>query len=71
MQADPHIVSNQLIRRMRALPTEVQEHILAFLPPKPKPKKAPEGLQKSLEKLQNSPKRTPMDLKGLDDFVLD
>lgn len=69
MQADPHIVSNQVIRRIQALPTELQEKILSFLPEKPKPKQ-PIGLQRSLEKLQRSPKRSPMDLKGLDDFVL-
>ncbi len=70
MQADPHIVSNQVIGRMQALPTELQEKILSFVPEKPK-QKQPAGLQRSLEKLQNSPKRTSMDLKGLDDFVLD
>lgn len=69
MQADPHIVSNQVIRRMADIPTELQEIILSFVPRKPK-KKLPGGLQRSLEKLQKSPKRTPMDLKGLDDFVL-
>ncbi len=69
MQADPHIVSNQVIRRMQTLPTELQEKILSFLPEKPKAKQ-PAGLQRSLEKLQRSPKRSPMDLKGLDDFVL-
>jgi len=71
MQADPHIVTNQVIRRMHHLPVELQEIILSFVPPKPKRKpKQPTGLQRSLEKLQRSPKRTPMDLKGLDDFVL-
>jgi len=69
MQADPHIVSNQVIRRMQTLPTELQELIISFVPEKPK-QKYPIGLQRSLEKLQRSPKRTPMDLKGLDDFVL-
>lgn len=70
MQADPHIVSNQVIRRMKALPSDVQELILSYIPPpRPKPKQ-PANLQRSLEKLQQSPKRTSMDLKGLDDFVL-
>lgn len=69
MQADPHIVSNQMIRRMQTLPPDVQELILSYIPTKPKPKQ-PAGLQRELEKLQRSPKRTPMDLKGLDDFVL-
>jgi len=69
MQADPHIVSNQVIRRMQTLPTELQELIISFVPEKPKLKQ-PAGLQRELEKLQRSPKRTPMDLKGLDDFVL-
>jgi hypothetical protein len=70
MQADPHIIRNQVIRRMQALPTELQEKILSFIPEKPK-QKQPANLQNCLQKLQNSPKRTPMDLKGLDDFVLD
>jgi len=69
MQADPHIVTNQVIRRMHDLPVEIQEIILSFVPQKPK-QKHPAGLQRELEKLQRSPKRTPMDLKGLDDFVL-
>ena len=69
MQADPHVISNQVIRRMQKLPTELQDIILSFVPEKPK-QKQPVGLQKSLEKLQQSPKRTSMDLKGLDDFVL-
>jgi hypothetical protein len=70
MQADPHIVSNQVIRRMYDLPTELQEIILSFVPEKPK-QKQPAGLQKSLEKLQRSPKKVNVNLKGLDDFVLD
>ena len=69
MQADPHIVSNQVIRRMQDLPVELQEIIISFVPEKPK-QKQPAGLQRNLEKLQRSPKRTPMDLKGFDDFVL-
>ena len=69
MQADPHIVSNQVIRRIQNLPTDLQEIILSFVPEKPK-QRQPGNLQRSLEKLQQSPKRTPMDLKGLDDFVL-
>ena len=69
MQADPHVVSNQVIRRMQTLPKDLQELIISFVPEKPKPRQ-PAGLQRELEKLQRSPKRTPMDLKGLDDFVL-
>jgi len=69
MQADPHIVSNQVIRHMADIPTELQELIISFVPKKPKSKQ-PAGLQRELEKLQRSPKRTPMYLKGLDDFVL-
>lgn len=69
MQADPHIVSNQVIRRIQKLPTDLQDIILSFVPEKPK-QKQPANLQRSLEKLQQSPKRTPMYLKGLDDFVL-
>lgn len=69
MQTDTRIISNQVIRRACNLPTELQEIILSFVPEKPK-KKHPAGLQRELEKLQRSPKRTPMDLKGLDDFIL-
>jgi len=52
------------------LPEDVVRHIYQFVP---KPKKAsplPPSYQRAIEKLQQSPKRTAMDLYGLDDFVL-
>ena len=54
------------------LPPDVFELMLTYIPPKPPPKspKYPNGLQRHLEALQKSPKRTAMDLKGLEDFVL-
>jgi hypothetical protein len=53
----------------RVLPLEVFCHLIGYIP-SPRPKRYPAGLQKQLETLQRSPKRTPMDLNGLDDFVL-
>jgi hypothetical protein len=55
------------------LPAEVVRLLYSFVPHLPKPKKqAPPSpsLQRALEALQRSPKRTAMDLYGLDDFVL-
>lgn len=54
------------------LPLDVFTLMLEFIPPKrpPPSPKYPAGLQRKLEALQKSPKRTAMDLKGLDDFVL-
>lgn len=54
------------------LPLDVFRHMLTFIPPKrpPPQPRYPAGLQRHLEALQKSPKRTAMDLKGLDDFVL-
>ncbi len=54
------------------LPLDVFKLVLTYIPPKPvpKPPRYPAGLQKQLEALQRSPKRTAMDLKGLEDFVL-
>jgi hypothetical protein len=52
------------------LPEEIVRNIYRFVP---KPKKSPPpsvSYQRALEKLQQSPKRTAMDLYGLDDFVL-
>lgn len=53
------------------LPEDVVWYISTFVPnlKKEKPKEKT-GLQKTLEKLQASPKQTPMYLKGLEDFVL-
>lgn len=52
------------------LPEDVVRHIYRFVPrPKKSPPPSP-SLQRALEALQRSPKRTPMDLYGLDDFVL-
>jgi hypothetical protein len=61
--------SEEALRRMRLLPTDLQNLIISFVPRKPAPKPIA-GLQRELEKLQKSPKRTSMDLKGLEDFVL-
>jgi len=61
--------SEEAIRRMQTLPKELQNLIVSFVPKPPLPKPIP-GLQRELEKLQRSPKRTTMDLKGLEDFVL-
>ncbi len=63
---------DDLERRIDALPRDVQLHIFKFVPfpVKPKPKPFPANTQRLVEKLQASPKRTPMDLKGLEDFVL-
>jgi hypothetical protein len=52
------------------LPEDVLRHLYRFVPKTPKPKSPSPSLQRALEKLQQSPKRTPMDLYGLDDFVL-
>jgi hypothetical protein len=52
------------------LPGDVLRHLYRFVP---KPKKSPPpspSYQRALEKLQASPKRTAMDLYGLDDFIL-
>lgn len=58
-----------ILRRMKKLPAEICEHIVSFIPPKPKPKQV-SGLQKQVDKLQKSPKQSAMYLKGLDDFVI-
>lgn len=54
------------------LPPEIIHVINTFLPPLPRPKSPPAGLQRELEKLQKSPKHihTAMYLKGLEDFIL-
>ena len=54
------------------LPEEIVRHIYRFIP-YPRKKKTPPvspSYQRALEALQKSPKRTAMDLYGLDDFVL-
>jgi hypothetical protein len=58
-----------LRQRIQNLPRDVQLHILKFVPI-PKPKPLPANTYQHIKKLQNSPKRTAMDLKGLEDFVL-
>ena len=52
-------------------PPEVVALIYQFVPPirRPSPKPNP-SLQRALERLQASPKRSAMDMYGLDDFVL-
>jgi hypothetical protein len=52
------------------LPVELVRLIYSYVPPNPKPSPPSPGLQRCLEKLQKSPKRTAMDLYGLEDFVL-
>lgn len=54
------------------LPEDVLRYLYTFVPRTPKQKPVPvsSNTQKLLEALQKSPKRTPMDLFGLDDFVL-
>jgi hypothetical protein len=52
------------------LPEDVLRHIYRFVPKTPKPQPPSPSYQRALEKLQKSPKRTAMDLYGLDDFVL-
>jgi hypothetical protein len=59
----------QLFIRIRRLPVELRRHIAQFVPVVSTPK-WPNNTQIQIRKLQNSPKRTAMDLKGLDDFVL-
>ena len=51
------------------LPVEIVSRIYKYLPKYPKRTCSP-SLQRELERLQKSPKRTAMDLYGLDDFVL-
>lgn len=54
-------------------PLDVTNLIYSYIPYYPRRKKqqpASPGLQKALEALQKSPKRTTMDMYGLDDFVL-
>jgi hypothetical protein len=61
-----------LERAYERLPLDVFNYILRFIPPKrpPPSPRHPAGLQRHLEALQKSPKRTPMELYGLEDFVL-
>lgn len=54
----------------RLFPEDLVRHIYRYVP---KPKKSPPpsaSYQRALEMLQKSPKRSAMDLYGLDDFVL-
>lgn len=52
------------------LPVEIINLIYTFVPHFRKKKTPTIGLQRVLEKLQKSPKRTAMDMYGFDDFVL-
>lgn len=56
--------------RIQALPRDVQLHLLTFLPRPRPPPPLPANTAYHLKKMQASPKRTSMDLKGLEDFVL-
>jgi hypothetical protein len=60
----------ELMHRIQALPEDVQRHILSFVRMPPRKPPLPANTANLLKKLQNSPKRTSMDLKGLEDFVL-
>jgi hypothetical protein len=59
----------QALIRIRRLPVELRRHIAQFVPVV-RPERWPDNTQTQIQKLQKSPKRTAMDLKGLDDFVL-
>lgn len=59
----------RLLIRIRDLPPELRRIIAEFVPVYRHPQ-WPTNTQSHLEKLQKSPKRTAMDLNGLDDFVL-
>ena len=61
-----------LDRAYERLPLDVFKLMLRYIPPRrPRPSPTyPVGTQRAVEALQKSPKRTAMDLKGLDDFVL-
>lgn len=52
------------------LPVEVVCLIYSFVPHIRKRKSPSDSLQRALAKLQQSPKRSAMDLYGFDDFVL-
>jgi hypothetical protein len=52
------------------LPRELVHLIYSFTPHFPPKPPSPSSLQRVLEKFQRSPKRTAMDMYGLDDFVL-
>jgi len=52
------------------LPIEIISMIYKFVPKLPPPSRHSPSLQRELERFQKSPKRTAMDLYGLDDFVL-
>jgi hypothetical protein len=58
----PRVVRNRL-------PPDLLRYVVSYIP-RPKPRPSPSNLQRMLEKFQKSPKRTAMDLYGLDDFVL-
>ena len=54
------------------IPDDVLRYLYTFVPriPKQKVTSVSPGTQKALEAIQRSPKRTAMDMYGLDDFVL-
>lgn len=52
------------------LPEDVVRYLYTFVPRPKKPKGPSPSYQYVLEKFQHSPKRTAMDLYGLEDFVL-
>ena len=66
------MVKSRLPRELELkVPPEVLHVIYSFVAHNlPTPKPSP-GLEKELKKLQSGDKKTPMYLKGLEDFVLE
>jgi hypothetical protein len=52
------------------LPKELVHLIYSYVPHTPRKLPPSPSYQRALEKFQKSPKRTAMDMYGLDDFVL-
>lgn len=51
-------------------PVEVVDLIYRFVPKPPKKQPRSPSYQREIERFQKSPKRTSMDLYGLEDFIL-
>lgn len=66
------MVKSRLPREIELkFPSEIVHVIYSFLPHNPKSPVPSPQLQKELQKLQQGDKKTPMYLKGFEDFVLD